>query len=169
MANTYVLISSATVGAGGTSSIDFTSIPATYTDLLIEGSLRTDEAATFSYSFMTFNNTNTGYSSKWLYGNGSAAGSTSFSTAQTMDIDAANNTANTFTNFAIYVPNYSGSSNKSYFIDSAMEQNGTTAYAELIAGLWSNTSAINRVTFTLSSTFKYAQNSTVYLYGIKNS
>lgn len=169
MADTYTLISSVTVGAGGASSIDFTSIPATYTDLLIQGSLRTDQAASFSYSYMKFNNNASSYSSKWLYGTGAAAGSTGFSTAQVMDIDAANNTASTFTNFAIYVPNYAGSTNKSYSIDSAMEQNGTTAYAELIAGLWSNTSAINQVTFTLDSTYKYAQYSTVYLYGIKNS
>ena len=42
MADTYTLISSVTVGAGGASSIDFTSIPATYTDLLVKFSLRTD-------------------------------------------------------------------------------------------------------------------------------
>ena len=35
MANTYTLISSVTVGSGGASSIDFTSIPATYTDLCL--------------------------------------------------------------------------------------------------------------------------------------
>ena len=37
---TYTLISSVTVGAGGASSIDFTSIPSTYTDLLVKISAR---------------------------------------------------------------------------------------------------------------------------------
>ena len=36
MANTYELIASSTVGAGGASSIDFNSIPNTYTDLLVK-------------------------------------------------------------------------------------------------------------------------------------
>ena len=36
MANTYVLISSSTVGSGGAASIDFSSIPATYTDLVLK-------------------------------------------------------------------------------------------------------------------------------------
>ena len=40
MANTFQLISSTTVGAGGASSIDFTSIPSTYTDLVIKWSGR---------------------------------------------------------------------------------------------------------------------------------
>ena len=36
MANTYTLIASLTVGSGGAANIEFTSIPATYTDLLPE-------------------------------------------------------------------------------------------------------------------------------------
>ena len=40
--NTYVLLSSVTVGAGGASSINFTSIPATYTDLVLKISARTN-------------------------------------------------------------------------------------------------------------------------------
>ncbi len=40
---TYKLISSYTVGAGGVNQIDFTSIPQTYTDLLLVWSLRTSQ------------------------------------------------------------------------------------------------------------------------------
>ena len=42
MANTYTLISSVTVGSGGASSIEFTSIPSTYTDLLLNFSGRSN-------------------------------------------------------------------------------------------------------------------------------
>jgi hypothetical protein len=35
MATTYDLISSVTVGSGGAANIEFTSIPATYTDLVV--------------------------------------------------------------------------------------------------------------------------------------
>ena len=37
---TFTKIASATVGSGGASSIEFTSIPSTYTDLVIKLSMR---------------------------------------------------------------------------------------------------------------------------------
>ena len=40
MATTYTLISSVTVGSGGAANIEFTSIPSTYTDLLLKYYLR---------------------------------------------------------------------------------------------------------------------------------
>ena len=40
MATTYTLISSVTVGSGGAASIEFTSIPSTYTDLVLKLSAR---------------------------------------------------------------------------------------------------------------------------------
>jgi hypothetical protein len=45
MANTYTLISSVTVGSGGTCNIEFTSIPATYTDLVHLFICRNDSSA----------------------------------------------------------------------------------------------------------------------------
>jgi hypothetical protein len=47
-----------------------------------------------------------------------------------------------------------------------MEQNGTTAYAELVAGLWADTSSI---TSMLPAAANFAEYSTATLYGIKNS
>ncbi|CAB4173630.1 hypothetical protein UFOVP973_1, partial [uncultured Caudovirales phage] len=40
MANTYVLLNSNTVGVGGTASVTFSSIPQTYTDLMVRISAR---------------------------------------------------------------------------------------------------------------------------------
>ena len=40
MATTFTKIASVTVGSGGASSIDFTSIPSTYTDLCVKLSTR---------------------------------------------------------------------------------------------------------------------------------
>ena len=57
MPNTFTLIASSTVGAGGASSIDFTSIPSTYTDLVIKASLRSDRnTGSATYLTITFNN-----------------------------------------------------------------------------------------------------------------
>lgn len=168
MANTYQLISSVTVGSGGAASIDFTSIPATYTDLVVKMSLRGTSAATYAAVKVQFNGSTSNLSCKQLFGDGASANSSSSATQILFDTDAANNTASTFGNHEMYIPNYAGSTNKSVSIDSVMEQNGTTAYAELVAGLWANTSAINQVTIAPTAN-NFAQHSSAYLYGIKNS
>lgn len=170
MANTYTLISSVTVGAGGASSIDFTSIPATYTDLLMVVSGRSSRSGTVDDCKIQFNNSTTGYSDRWLNGNGASATSGSESSSGIYDIilPASSATSNTFCNALIYIPNYAGSNYKSVSIDGVMENNATTAYADLRAGLWSNTAAITSIKLT-PDTGPFAQYSTAYLYGIKNS
>jgi hypothetical protein len=75
-------------------------------------------------------------------------------------------TASSFSSGEIYIPNYAGSTNKSYSIDSVTEQNATGALAELIAGLWSQTAAITQITLSSSN---FQQYSTAYLYGVSNA
>ncbi len=167
MANTYTLISSVTVGAGGASTIDFTSIPATYTDLLLKVSGRGDRSgATFDGIYIKFNGSATA-TARYLEGNGASASSGTTSNFAGV-IDAATATSSTFSNIEVYIPNYAGSNNKSYSSDSVHETNATTAYADLTAGLWSNTSAINQITLNANAG-NFVQYSTAYLYGIKNS
>jgi hypothetical protein len=57
MANTFELIASSTVGSGGAANIDFTSIPATYTDLCLKficATTRSALAEDFSFDITTF-------------------------------------------------------------------------------------------------------------------
>jgi hypothetical protein len=178
MANTFELIASSTVGSGGAASIDFTSIPSTYTDLVLKASLRQDPSAASASSFLYINGSQSSYTAKWIEGNGASASSFSltqnWSYANPYD-NAATSTSNTFSNAEIYLPNYAGSTNKSWSNDNAMETNATTAYLTLGANLWSNTSAINRLTLSTSATSvtggtnKFLQYSTAYLYGVKNA
>lgn len=165
MPNTFTLIASSTVGAGGASSIDFTSIPSTYTDLCLIYSGRTTTAGNDDEALISFNGSSTGITQRNIYGNGSSAASGTTPNQFAGSVNATGSTANTFANIQIYIPNYAGSSNKSYSIDSVAENNATAIIMRLAAGLWSNTAAINRVTLTLG----FAQYSTAYLYGIKNS
>lgn len=162
MANTYELIASATVGAGGASSIDFTSIPSTYTDINVLASVRASN--TTSGVQISFNGVTTNRSMRLLYGSGSAAASAA-SGDMPFDMTTSSQTTNTFASASIYIPNYASSNYKSVSIESVQENNATAAYAEMEAGLWSSTAAINQVTLTGS----FAQYSTAYLYGIKNS
>ena len=175
MANTYTLIASSTVGAGGASSIDFTSIPSTYTDLLIKVSARAAaNGDTFSHLKITFNGSTTGYSNRRITGSGSSAGSGSDGTDsiyQKYGINGSASTGSTFGSLEIYIPNYTSSNYKSTSSDSVTENNATEAWMDLNAGLWSNTAAITSIKLqtTYAGVENFAQYSSAYLYGIKNS
>jgi len=171
MATTYKLISSVTVGSGGAATIAFTSIPATYTDLQVLVSTRADNASIINNMRWTFNSSSSGYSYKELYGDGTSAasgGASSTTYAQIGYSTGDTATANTFANTSCYIPNYAGSNNKSFSVDSVAENNATGQYMDLGAGLWANSAAITTVTITPSAG-NFKQYSTAYLYGISNA
>lgn len=176
MANTYVQIgSTVTVGAGGSASIDFTSIPSTYTDLLIRISARTNRSGQPVDSLkLTFNGATTNFSARGL-GADASSSAFSFTNAGSASIEdavfvtAATATANTFGNADIYIPNYAGSTNKSVSSDSVTENNATQSYLLLDAGLWSNTSAITSIKLAPLNGSLINQYSTASLYGISKS
>lgn len=177
MANTYTLISSY-AATGSVSSIDFTSIPATYTDLMLVCSLRSDRnAGTNTNIFIKINDLTTSiYNMVQLDGDGTSATSDKATSAAPTTTQAAAGvasqatmTASTFGNTSFYFPNYAGSSNKSISADSVSENNATTAFTRLGAGLVATTDAINKITLLPTATFNWVQYSTAYLYGIKNS
>jgi hypothetical protein len=174
MANTYRLISSVTVGAGGAATMDFTSIPQTYTDLKIVISARnTSTSGNESQILLNVNANGSNGSWRLLYGNGSGvfAGANS-GYLQPAHAPSANTTANTFGNSEIYFPNYTSSTNyKSFSSDFVTENNAGTAGATIMgiyANLWSSNSAITQLTLT-SNASDFVQYSTAYLYGISNA
>jgi len=168
MANTYVAIATVTVGSGGAANIEFTSIPATYTDLVIKGSFRRETGGA-EQLLISFNNNTSNYSHRVLETNGTSVTSNTGTSRVAGLINAATYTANTFANNEIYIPNYAGSTNKSYSSDSVMENNATANYLYLVAGLWSDTSAITSIKLTDAGAADFEQYSTATLYGIKNS
>jgi hypothetical protein len=170
MAATYEAIATVTVGSGGAANIEFTSIPATYTDLLLKVSARVT-VADFADSLTITFNSNTGniYNERVLSGNGStvvSAARTSQSSWQYTLVPGSTATASTFGNFEFYIPNYAGSTNKSVSIDQVTENNATSASARLTAALFADTAAISSIKLAASTITQY---STATLYGIKNS
>ena len=160
------------VGSGGSSSVIFSSIPATYTDLKIVISAR-DSRTGIAVGDIRFNFNGTGagtnISGKYIYGNGSSTTSTSVSGSGELAFgDAAGATASTFGNSEVYIPNYTSSNYKSISSDSVAETNATGGYQLMLAGLWSSTAAITSIAMT-PFTSPFAQYSTFYLYGINNS
>ena len=169
MAIAYNLISSVTVGSGGAASMEFTSIPGTYTDLLVKVSGRS-AASSSAYDDLGiyFNSSTANLSWKILYGTGAAASTTSGSTRYFAFVPGASATASTFGNVEYYIPNYAGSNNKSVSVDSVTENNATTVLTSIAAGLWSSSSAITTVTLNPANG-NFVQYSTAYLYGISNA
>ena len=169
---TYTLVMPAVVvGSGGAASITFSSIPSTYTDLVIKLSGRASNSAAANSLRVQVNSITSGYSARGLRGDGSSATSFTDSGATFFVgvINANTGTASTFSNIEIYIPNYAGSTNKSISIDSARENNTTAADAYLIAGLLSNTAAISSLTLTCETSANFMEYSTAYLYGVSNA
>ena len=166
MANTYELIQAQTLSSSAT-SVTFSSIPSTYTDLLVKASIRNTIDGDGMYVY--FNSITSGYSTRQLFGTGTSANSNTPSQTNFITLGYTTTvTANTFGNMEFYVPNYAGSNNKSLSGDSVQEGNQTQAYMNLVAGLMSNTAAISTLIIG-SQSGSFVQYSSFYLYGIKNS
>lgn len=171
MPDTFIKIASVTVGSTPVTTIDFTSIPSTYTDLLVKISVRSnnggnDDSVVFGLNGNAFNSSMT---NRVLRGTGSSAVSASGSYSIAGYTSGGGSTASTFGNIEIYIPNYAGSSNKSISGDGVSENNGTAAVAQLSANLWSNTAAITSISLSTGGGGNFVQYSTATLYGIKNS
>lgn len=167
MATTYKLISSVTVGSGGASYIEFTSIPATYRDLVLVCSTRhTTTGTVANYVDIALNGSTSSITGRYALGNGSTA---SGGTGQAAGIDnGASATSNSFSSNSYYFTNYAGSTYKSWSIDYVSANAATESYQGITGGVWSNTSAITSIKLT-PQTGTLVQYSTAFLYGIKNS
>lgn len=167
MANTYKLIEAKTL-ASAAASVEFTSIPSTYTDLLVVVSCRLSRATNGGALNVNFNSSGSNLTEKNMWGNGTSAVSGT-DIALVALVPGANTTASTFSNFQLYVPNYASSNNKSWSSDFVSENNATAGYDGFVAGLWSQTAAITAIKFVDNGAGNLETNSTFYLYGIKNS
>lgn len=171
MPNALELISAVTVGSGGASTIDFTSIPGTYKDLSILVSARSSHTSVLDELLVRFNSSATGYTNRFLMGDGASTQSyaNNYTTSGYVGyISAANATSSTFGNSNIYIPSYTASQNKTFASDSVAETNATTQYMNINATLWSNTATITSVQLRLGYA-NFVQYSTAYLYGVKNA
>lgn len=167
MATTYTLIASSTVGSGGAAYIEFTSIPSTYTDLLVLATARSTRSGSVDDLVIQFNGSTSNLSGKRLYGSGTSATSDNLTDIRGFAVGSGS-TANTFSNNTFYIPNYTSSNYKSVSVDAVNENNATESYSGLTAGLWSNTAAITSIKL-LANNGNLEQYSTAYLYGISNS
>lgn len=171
MANTYIAIATVTVGSGGASSITFSSIPQTYTDLKVVVSDRTNRSGAINDAIgLHFNGSSSNFTGRRIFGSGSSVSTDTDAVYQIIN-NATNSTASTFSNSEFYIPNYTGSAYKAHLGDGVMENNATAAYSTMAASLWSNTAAITSITvaYQTAGSLSFNQYTTATLYGIKNS
>lgn len=168
MANTFIKIASVSVTGASQASIEFTSIPQTYTDLFLVYSARASGSSTSWQMDISLNSSTTGFNSIYLQGGGTSVVS---GTLARYGGNAVGNTAtaSTFNNTQIYFPNYTTSANKVYNIEMATENDAAAADRALIAGIWTNSAAITSITLTPNASATVLQHSMATLYGIKSS
>lgn len=160
--NTYVALDKVTVSGTSTGTITFSSIPSTYTDLVLISNLTSSAQVGCQ---LTINSTTSGYSTTQVYGSGSAASSNRSSSMSY--INYAIGYIDTLTTIICNFMNYSNTT--TYKTMLLRKSNGSTAastYVSAETALWSNTSAINRIDITLASGY-FVAGSTFSLYGIK--
>jgi hypothetical protein len=166
MPTTMKLIAKTSLGSDA-SNIEFTSIPGTYTDLVLISSLRSDRAEVDDQVLLTINGNTASITERYLYGAGSGTVLSGTSPANYMgSVSGGTSTSSTFGSQEIYFPNYAGSTNKSFSASSVSEHNGTNGVLTAVAGLWSNTAAITSLKIAPGLGTVWKSGSSSYLYGI---
>jgi len=156
--STYTPIATNTLGTA-TTIIDFTSIPSTYTDLVLVASFSN---ASNTDLYCRVNSTTTGYSATQLYGNGTSAGSTRFSSTNTWVLDPAGGGLGTGqANLILNIQNYS---NTTTYKSCLARTNAAGVVTGAVVGLWQSTAAISSVRLYADQNF--TSGSTFTLYGI---
>jgi len=154
MAYTYEPIATQTVS--GVSSVSFTSIPSTYTDLKVVFSGYNDAPL----MYINYNGSTSGYSTTFVGGNGSVAASARYGSPW-LYVWAPG--AGTYFNLSVDVMSYANTARwKSWICKGYITDN--SGGPTLWVGTWASTAAINRVDIFTSS-LTMSGNFTIY--GIK--
>lgn len=163
--STYTPIAT-TTASGSISSITFSSIAGTYTDLvLIVSASLASGAENLRIRFNS--DTGTNYSNTVLVGSGSGAGS---SRASNQTYIAADSNGYLTTTNNIYIMNIQNYSNATTYKTALVRANNAASGAsgvDAIVGLWRSTSAIDSITILNSGGVNFASSSTFTLFGIK--
>jgi hypothetical protein len=161
MTATYDKIATQTLGSSA-ATVTFSSIGATYTDLVLIVSATQTPATSANSGFIQLNSdTGSNYSLTNIYGNGSAAGSGRYTSATSMTNMIFQNVVGTT---IMQFQNYSNTTTNKTVLTRANMSSGAV---EASVGLWRSTTAINRIDLKLNASQSFATGSTFTLYGIK--
>lgn len=160
--NTYEAIATQTLGSAA-ASVTFSSIPSTYTDLMLV--LSSTVASTGAIELLVGNgsvDTGANYSRTYLYGDGTNAVSGGASSQTLLYLTAGQ------TNFNTAIANFMNYSNTTTYKTIIARGNDANNLTNASVSLWRSTSAINIIRLTGASA-NLSANSTFSLYGIASA
>lgn len=165
MAKTYEPIATTTLGASST-SVSFTSISGSYTDLVLVMNIKSTSAGSTDINLNFNSDTTALYSRTILAGNGTSAFSARSSGATTIQLNNWSAATTTSTNFnaVVNVMNYS---NTTTFKTILNRSNNADNATEALVSLYRSTNAITSMQLTPGASRAFDIGSTFTLYGIK--
>lgn len=175
VATDYESIATYTVGAGGSASITFSSIPSTYTHLQLRTSMQTNRGTYGTDDCYMRINSDSGsnYANHGLYGDGSSAAA--FGSASQTQVSIGKTGTGVINNFSGAVTDYLDYANTNKYKTvrtlSGADANGLVAgyggQIFLLSNLWMNTAAISTIYLYPVVGTQFNQYSSFALYGIK--
>lgn len=175
-ATSYESIATVTVGAGGSSSITFSSIPSTYKHLQIRaiGKNTNTSGAGTNLNLIFNSDSGANYSYHSVYGDGATATATSGTSTSLMWIGHTTTSAtssptatNIFAPLVTDILDYADTNKyKTIRTLNGNDTNSTAGYIFFNSGSWRSTSAVTSITLS-NATANFAQYSSFALYGVK--
>jgi hypothetical protein len=164
-ANTYVSIASTTLTANQ-NGLTFSSIPSTYTDLVLVYQAKSVTGTGAFDVYAQFNSdTGTNYSARLITNDNGTTFNYFTSNAPSMLSDFAGSVADGVFNLNImHFMNYSNTTTYKTVLTRAGRASGTGGGVDMLVGMWRSTAAINTI-YLIGNSF--ATGSTFNLYGIK--
>ena len=173
----YESIATVTVGAGGSSTITFSSIPSTYKHLQIRALARSNRNVSDGdfYSMRFNSDSGANYiAGHQLYGNGTSVtayfNGASANQIYIERIPALNSTASVFGGMVLDLLDYQNANKyKTTRALLGFDNNSSSPVGQIhfASGAWMSTTAINRIDITSGTSSSFVQYSQFALYGIK--
>jgi hypothetical protein len=173
-AGDYESIATVTVGSGGASSIDFTSIAGTYTHLQVRLLYGNTNTAQTREVIMRFNSdSGNNYADHQLAGNGSSASASATTSTNAIYVSQCDHSSSGGTSaFGVTIIDILDYANTNKYKTSRQlwgwDGNGS-GVMRFSSGLWQNTNAITSIKLLPVSAGDFRQYSHAALYGIKSA
>jgi len=163
--SSYESIATVTVGAGGSSTITFSSIPSTYTHLQIRGIART--ATNVSLGLRFNSDTASNYSRHYLNGNGASAGAGGGASSTSAYAGTTATATSAFGANVIDVLDYKDTNKYKTIRALSGGDNNGSGFVQFMSGSWRNTNAVSSIDIFQVDGDTITQYSSFALYGIK--
>jgi len=162
MPRTYEPIATQTLGSD-TATVTFSSIPQTYTDLILVMNTKYTIAGDNYIGLQYNSDTASNYSNTYILGNGTSASSGRSTSQTSARVGNGTNSTSYYSTLTCSVMNYANATTNKTAIARSSDAG---SYATSYVSLWRNTAAITSI-LILGDAKTFASGSTFTLYGIK--